>query len=192
MNVRQDNIANANQSGASLQVDEDLVGAERVLSFRLGREHYGVPIVVVREIIGLVDITPLPGAPEYFRGVLNLRGKSIPIIDLRTKLGLPAAEPTERSCIIVLDADTTSGEGQARKGIIVDSVSEVIDIDLNRFERVSDLGCCIHPHYILGIAQVEDWLLILLQITSVLADAELSLLEGALCDPNTQLAETSR
>ena len=96
----------------------------KFLSFCLGTETYGVEILKVREIIGLLAITPLPQTPPYVRGVMNLRGRIIPVIDLRLRFALPAVEATKETCVIVLESTDSEGE-QTVMGAVVDSVREV-------------------------------------------------------------------
>lgn len=140
--------------------------SKKFLSFCLGREHYGVEILRVREIIGLIAITPLPRAPSYVKGVANLHGRIIPVIDLRAKLGIPGAEPTRETCIIVLD----NGEGDsAAMGIVVDSVCEVQDIERESIEPAPAFADAIPPDYIEGIGKVNDRMVILLNIAGVLS-----------------------
>src|ERR1043165_1328959 len=84
---------------------------EKFLTFCLGQEEYGLPILVVREIIGMIDVTPLPQTPDYVKGVVNLRGKIIPVIELRSKFGLPPVEVTQETCIVVVEVSTPDGAG---------------------------------------------------------------------------------
>ena len=107
----------------------------KFLTFRLGNEEYGVEILRVREIIGLIGITPLPQMPEYVKGVINLRGKIIPVIELRTKFALPSVEYTEATCVIVVEVSEDNESEHFQMGVIVDSVSEVLDISRNDIEH---------------------------------------------------------
>ncbi|MFM1873190.1 MAG: CheW4: chemotaxis protein CheW, partial [Planctomycetota bacterium] len=107
--------------------------AGKFLSFYLSKEEYGIAILKVREIIGMVDVTPLPRTPSFVRGVINLRGKIIPVIDLRLKFGMAGAEYTAETCIVVVDV-SRDGETPLQVGCIVDTVSEVLQVEAEQFE----------------------------------------------------------
>ena len=147
----------------------------KFLTFRLGEEEYGVEILRVREIIGLIDVTPLPRTPDYVKGVINLRGKIIPVIDLRTKFGLPAVDYTEATCVIGVEV-TTSDDEQFQMGVIVDTVSEVLDIAPSQIEPAPRFGCSLSSEYIMGMGKVEHAgstaVTILLDIDRVMTDSE--------------------
>jgi purine-binding chemotaxis protein CheW len=133
----------------------------KYLTFKLANEEYGVEILRVREINGLMDITAVPRMPGYMKGVINLRGKVIPVVDLRLKFGLPEIEHTEQTCIIVVDV------GQ-EVGIIVDTVSEVLDIHSDKIEPPPRIGGSVDTSFILGMGKVGDAVKILLAIEQVL------------------------
>lgn len=133
----------------------------KYLTFKLGEEEYGVQILKVREIIGLMDITKVPQMPGYVKGVINLRGKVIPVIDLRSKFGLPEVEYTDQTCIIVIDVG-------GMVGTIVDSVQEVADISGGEIEPPPPLGSDVDSAFILGLAKSKDNVKILLDIDRVL------------------------
>ena len=107
--------------------------ARKFLTFLLGSESYGIEVLSIREIIRMQQITPVPKMPEHVRGVINLRGKVIPVIDLRIKLDLPKAEATDKTCVIVLDIKSESNES-ALLGIVVDAVEEVLNIESDQIE----------------------------------------------------------
>jgi len=138
--------------------------AGKFLSFALGREVYGLEILDVREIIGMMDITAVPKVPAYVKGIVNLRGKVIPVIDLRLKFGLPELKYTEETCIIVLNV---SG---ALMGIIVDHVCEVLDIAQDNIEPSPDFGSCIDVDFILGIGKSGGKVSMLLDIKRILTE----------------------
>ena len=162
--------------------------ARKVLSFGLGKEEYGLDILAVREIIGLIDITPLPRTPTYVKGVINLRGKIIPVIELRTRFGMPSVDYTEETCIIVVDvpAEASSGtggegEGESRlMGVVVDTVREVLDIPMAAIEPPPEFGCRIPMDYITGIGKVKDKVVVMLDTTKVMNPTETNELELAL------------
>jgi purine-binding chemotaxis protein CheW len=154
--------------------------AQKLLSFGLGREEYGLDILAVREIIGLIDITPLPRTPDYVKGVINLRGKIIPVIELRKRFGMPSVQDTEETCIIVVDVPT-DGESEPRlMGVVVDTVREVLDIPTAAIEAPPAFGCSIPMDYITGIGKVKDKVVVMLDTTKVMRPSEQSELAAAM------------
>lgn len=147
----------------------------KYLTFTLADEAYGIGILKVKEIIGMMPITPVPRTPEFVKGVINLRGKIIPIIDLRTKFGMSSMEYTERTCIVVVE--TASGEATVLIGIVVDAVSEVLNVPGDQIEKTPQFGTRLDTDYILGMAKTDDGVKILLNIDKVLSQSELSGLE---------------
>jgi purine-binding chemotaxis protein CheW len=148
----------------------------KYLTFMLADESYGIPILKVKEIIGMMKITEMPEMPPYIKGVINLRDHIIPIIDLRLKFGLPAAARTERTCIIVIEA---TGHGTGTLGIIVDGVSEVATIKEEQVEPPPSFAADVDTRYILGMAKVDGDVKILLEIDKVLTAPELTALTAA-------------
>ncbi len=142
----------------------DLAG--KYLAFALGQEEYGLPVLKVREIIKVMDITQVPQVPAHVRGVINLRGKVIPVIDLRRKFGFPPQDYTERTCIIVVDV-MLSGS-RVMMGIVVDSVSEVLNIAGADLDEPPDFGGRVTTDYILALAKVKGSVKILLDLDRVL------------------------
>lgn len=141
--------------------------AHKYLTFCLGTEQYGIEILRVREIIGLIAITPLPRTPEFVKGVMNLRGRIIPVIDLRRRFNLPDAETTKETCIIVVDANSGEGE-QNLTGVIVDSVREVQDIPAESIEPAPEFGLAVPLDYIQGMGKAKDKVVVLLDVGEVL------------------------
>ena len=142
--------------------------AGKYLTFHLGGEEYGIEILRVTTIIGLMEITCVPDTPHYVRGVINLRGKVIPVVDMRGKFGLEAAEDTNETCVIVVEVKL--GEGAVQMGILVDSVSEVLDISGEEIEDAPPFGNGHATDYILGMAKVNDDVKILLDIDKVMSE----------------------
>ena len=149
--------------------------AGKYLTFGLGKEGYGLQILKVREIIGYMDITAVPQTPAYVRGVINLRGQVISIVDLRSKFGMPAVERTEETCIIVVEI--AHGDRTISMGIVVDRVAEVISIAANAIEPAPRLGGGVDHQFILGLAKVGQAVKILLDIDRVLRPEELERIE---------------
>jgi purine-binding chemotaxis protein CheW len=149
--------------------------AGKYMTFKLAEEEYGLEILKVREIIGLMDITRVPRTPHYVRGVINLRGKVIPVVDLRQKFGMPACEPTEQTVIIVVQYSI--GDRPVTMGTLVDQVLEVRAIDGSQIEPPPTLGeSSIDAQCILGVGKVEKRVVFLLDVARVLgasADAAL-------------------
>jgi purine-binding chemotaxis protein CheW len=140
--------------------------AGKYLTFTLGNEEYGVPVLKVREIIKVMDITQVPQVPAHVLGVINLRGKVIPVIDLRRKFGFPPLEYTERTCVIVADVDLAPA--RVMMGIVVDSVSEVLNVTDAEIDQTPDFGGQHATDYLLGLAKVKDTVKILLDLDRVL------------------------
>ena len=149
--------------------------AGKYLTFSLASEQYGIPILKVKEIIAMMPITAVPQVPASVKGVINLRGKVLPVIDLRLKFGLKQVAYTERTCIIVVEIASRSGPLQT--GLIVDSVSEVIAVKGADIEDTPEFGGNLETDYILGLAKFEGGVKILLDIDRVLSSQELSLLK---------------
>ena len=123
----------------------------KYLTFALADEEYGISILKVKEIIGMMSITSVPQTPEFVKGVINLRGKVIPVVDLRLKFGMEATEYTERTCIIVVEIEGTSGA--ILMGIVVDAVSEVLNIKGENIENTPTFGTNLDIEYISGRAK---------------------------------------
>jgi purine-binding chemotaxis protein CheW len=138
----------------------------QVATFRCGAEEYGVDISQIQEIIRVVEVTRLPRTPDYVDGVINLRGQLIPIIDLRTRLGLQRAERTKNTRIIISDI------GTKQVGIVVDSASEVLTIPLEAIEQAPEIMGGADGDYIQGVGKVGNRLVILLDLTMVAMKAE--------------------
>ena len=139
----------------------------KYLTFGLGSEEYGLEILKVKEIIGIMNITSVPQTPKYVKGVINLRGKVIPVIDLRLKFGMDVIEYDDRTCIIVIDIAGSTGK-KIVMGIVVDSVSEVLNIKGEEIEDTPTFGVRLDTDYILGMAKVKGGVKILLDINKVL------------------------
>ena len=149
----------------------------KYLTFSLADEEYGIGILKIKEIIGMMPVTTVPQTPKFVKGVINLRGKVIPVIDLRLRFGMESIDYTERTCIIVVEIDGTVGTVQI--GIVVDSVSEVLNIKGEDIEDTPTFGTKLDTNYILGMAKMEGGVKILLDIDRVLNSEEISVLEKA-------------
>jgi purine-binding chemotaxis protein CheW len=149
-------------------------GADRAgkyLVFQLGREEFGIGVLQVQEIIGVQDITDVPQTPAYVKGVINLRGRVIPVVDLRLKLGLPEAEYTQRTCIVVVQLSGASAP--ILMGVIVDGVAEVLNLASADIEDAPDFGSRAEMSYLLGMAKGKEKVRMLVDIGRVLTRQEL-------------------
>lgn len=155
--------------------------AGKYLTFNLGDEHYGLEILRVQEIVGLLPVTRIPRLPELIAGVVNLRGRVIPVVDLRLAFGLPRAEMTDRTCIIVVRIERADGT-PAVIGTIVDEVSDVANLVHDDIEDTPEFGAAVDTSFIKGVARVDERVVLLLDIDRALSSAELELLERAIDD----------
>jgi purine-binding chemotaxis protein CheW len=155
------------EGAVSQTADRGLQREGKYLTFGLGSEEYGLEIIKVKEIIGVMNITSVPQTPKYVKGVINLRGKVIPVVDLRLKFGMDAMEYNDRTCIIVVDIAVKAGK-KTVMGIVVDSVSEVLNIKGEEIEDTPTFGVTLGTDYILGMAKVKGGVKILLDISKVL------------------------
>jgi purine-binding chemotaxis protein CheW len=133
------------------------------LTFTLNNEEYGIEILKVREIIGVMDITTVPQTPEFMKGVINLRGTVIPVVDLRLKFSMPEEEHTQETCVIVVETNSS------QVGIMVDSVSEVLNIQNGEIEETPSFGQGIDTDFIMGLGKVKEGIIILLNIEQILS-----------------------
>jgi purine-binding chemotaxis protein CheW len=145
----------------------------QVVSFKLGSEEYGVDIAQVQEINRMVAVTHVPRAPQFMEGVINLRGQLIPIIDLRARFGMPRAEHTKNTRIVVTEI------GAKRVGMVVDSVSEVLRLPVEHIEPAPEMITGVETEYIRGVGKIEDRLIILLDLARIISGAEKRELESA-------------
>jgi purine-binding chemotaxis protein CheW len=152
--------------------------AGKYLTFQLASEEFGIRVLKVREIMGLQEITAVPQTPVHVKGVINLRGKVVPVIDLRLKFGVAAAEYTQRTCIIVTQVQGVSAP--VLMGIIVDGVSEVLNLTAAEIEDTPDFGEAVGGQYLLGMAKVKGKVKILLDIDRVLSTQDLHNLNAIL------------
>lgn len=144
----------------------------KYLTFSLDAEEYGIGILKIKEIIGMMPITNVPQTPEFIKGVVNLRGKVIPVIDLRLRFELSETQYNQRTCIVVVEI--TGQKGKFSIGLVVDSVSEVLNIKAEEIEKSPSFGAKVHTDYILGMAKMNGSVKILLDIEKVLSSSEMT------------------
>lgn len=140
----------------------------KYLSFKLSSETYAVPIKSVSEIIGLTDITHVPNLPEYMRGIINLRGKVLPVMDLRRKFALPATQYNRETCVVIVEIWTR------KIGLIVDTVREVLDFKASNIEAAPDIGGQGHTQCLIGIGKLPDRVVILVEPSLILSPEDLT------------------
>lgn len=146
---------------------ENLPSPGKYLTFALARERYSVPVLKVREIMRMCPVTPVPRMPAYIKGVINLRGKIVPVVDLRERFGLGAAEDTERICIVVVQIEGTQVAGRLT-GMIVDVVEEVSLFQAEDLEPPPDFGDAFDTRFIVGMAKSRGQVKTLLDIDRLL------------------------
>lgn len=157
--------------GAILEDTESFANLEgKYLTFGISTERYGISILDVREIIGMKAIRPVPNLPDFMKGVINLRGKVIPLLDMRLKFGMEPMEYTERTCIIVVEI--SGFRGSTFMGIVVDRVLEVADIKTSEVEECPDFGADVNTDFVLGIAKKGNEVTILVDIDRILQTEE--------------------
>jgi purine-binding chemotaxis protein CheW len=151
------------------------VESNKYLTFGLGDEGYAIPILKIKEIIGMLKITKVPRLPAFIKGVINLRGQIIPIIDLRLKFGLEAKDYDDRTSIIVVELETDST--LITSGIVVDTVNEVLEIDAKDIEDPPKYGTEVNQGFLIGMGKVKDNVIMLLNVMKILSVDEIKKLE---------------
>lgn len=139
----------------------------KFLTFGLDEENYAIPILKIKEIIGMMDITKIPRLPNFIKGVINLRGKIIPVIDLRLKFGLPSRAYDDRTSIIVVELD--SDGSSVVSGIVVDTVNEVLDIESHDIEPPLQQTANVYQDFLTGIGKINDNVIMLLDVDKTLS-----------------------
>lgn len=159
--------------------DEEQVRAKpgKYITFRLAGEDYGIYILSVKEIIGMMNVTKVPRTPDFVRGVINLRGKVHPVIDLRKRFGMPEKEDDERTPIIIVEIKNQ--QTTSHLGIVVDAVSEVLNVGEDDLEQTPSFGVDLDTDFILGLAKNEEQVITLLDIDRILTSRQLVMLDQA-------------
>ncbi len=147
--------------------------AGKYLTFKLAEEIYGIEILAVQEIIQMQDVTRVPRTPDYIRGVINLRGKVLPVVELRKKFDLETSEDTEKTCIVVVKIGSDD-DNSITSGVIIDEVLEVADISAGEIQETPAFGSDVNTDFILGVGKVEDNVIMLLDIQKVFQASEVS------------------
>ncbi|MEQ8662410.1 MAG: chemotaxis protein CheW [Gammaproteobacteria bacterium] len=166
-----------NAQTIDMGLGDNVAHADQYLTFLLNGEEYGVDILRVQEIKGWMPTTKIPNTPEYIRGVMNLRGAIVPIIDLRLRFGMPAIEQTATTVVIVLKVESEAGERTI--GFVVDAVSEVYNVAAEHFKSAPDFGSQVDTDFIRALATVDDKMVILLDIDRLVGSDEVLHATGA-------------
>jgi len=148
--------------------------SNQYLTFRLGEEGFAIEISRIREVLDFTDLTKVPRTPDYMRGVINLRGNVVPVVDLRLQLGMSAVEKTVDTCIVIVEVEI--GSDLLHVGMLADSVQEVVDIDPHQIESAPKLGTRLKTDFIKGMAKRDDKFNIILDIDKVLSGDDLQML----------------
>lgn len=144
----------------------EIMDEEKYLMFFLNKEYYGIPILKVNEIIGLMDITPIPRTPSYMKGIINLRGKIIPVMDLRLKFNMDERAYDEQTCIIIVEIYENNCKNFV--GVVVDKVAEVVNISKADMELPPQYGQEVETGFLSGIGKVKDKVVMLLDIETII------------------------
>lgn len=147
--------------------------AIRWVTFHMGEETYGINVMQVQEVLRYTEIAPVPGAPDYVLGIINLRGNVVTVIDTRARFGLPPREVDDATRIVIIEGDAGGAKGQV-VGILVDRVSEVMDLPMSAVEPAPNVGSDEGARFIQGVASREGRLLILVDLNKLLTDGEWS------------------
>jgi purine-binding chemotaxis protein CheW len=150
--------------------------AGKHLTFNLAQEIYGIEVLHVREIVAINAITAVPHTPRFIKGVMNLRGKIVPLVDLRVKFSMEACEYSRETCVIVVEV--TGSRNKILIGVIVDSVREVIDVAAGEIAEIPSFGIRVDTSFLSGLANVKSGLILLLDIEHVLSHEELTAVEA--------------
>lgn len=167
--------ANAAADPSALQAENH---ETQYLTFYLGEDMYAIGILNIKEIIEYGQVTEVPLMPDFVRGVINLRGKVVPVIDLQARFNKKISKTNKRTCIVIIELSDEDGT-QHSLGVVVDSVSEVLDIPETEIEAAPNFGAKIHPDFIYGMGKVEGKFVILLSIAKVLSLEDMAVLTEA-------------
>lgn len=151
--------------------------AGKYLTFELAEEAYGLPIMRVQEIVGMLPVTRVPRLPEFIAGVVNLRGRVVPVVNLRLTFGLPKTEPSDRTCIVIVQIERPSGA--ATMGVMVDAVSDVVNLGADAIEETPEFGTAVDTSFITGVGRADNRVVLLLDIDQVLSGEQLHLVQRA-------------
>ncbi len=170
-------VSNASRTPEAIVAAGATAEQQQYLTFTLGEEMFAIGILCIREIIEFGHLTQVPTAPPFIRGVINLRGAVVPVVDLAVRFGRKPCEVTRRTCIVIVEID--SAKGRQELGIVVDAVSEVLDIPPQDIEPPPEFGARIRIDFIQGMGKVDGRFIVLLDVNRVLSVDEMAALVGA-------------
>lgn len=153
---------------ANEKIETDSHEGGQFLTFRLEEEVFGVPIEIVQEVLDYVPVTRVPGAVDFLKGVVNLRGAVVPVADIRIKFDMPATVLTENSCIIVVEITVSSEEGKIIVGLLADQVLEVAQLSSDDIQTHPEMGTGISSHFLRGLGKLDEAFLMMLDVDSVI------------------------
>ena len=165
----------------------NLAHAGKYLTFSLAEEHYGLEILRVQELVGLLPVTRVPRLPAFVAGVVNLRGRVIPLVDLRLCFGMPASAMDDRTCVIIVGVERAGGH--SAMGVMVDGVSDVVQLAQEAIEPTPEFGTSVDTSFVTGVGRLEDRVVLLLDIDKVLSSGELDAIAQAATPTTDQSAE---
>jgi purine-binding chemotaxis protein CheW len=166
----------------------DITETRQYLTFNLGEESFALDVAHVREILEFTNVTKVPRTPEFMRGVINLRGSVVPVMDMRLKFDLMSTEKTVNTCIIVVEV--TFGEETTVLGALVDSVQEVFELEVNQIEPAPKMGTGLRTEFIKGIGKRDDRFVIILDVDRVFSADELEMAEDMSTEGRAELAQS--
>jgi purine-binding chemotaxis protein CheW len=168
-----ENTQLATQAESRALVAQDAAEQQQYLTFTLGEEMFAIGILAIREIIEYGHLTEVPMTPPFIRGVINLRGAVVPVVDLAVRFGRPAGEVTKRTCIVIIEINADAGHA-GQMGIVVDAVSEVLEIPPSEIEPPPTFGARIRTDFISGMGKVGGKFVVMLEVNKVLSIEEVA------------------
>jgi len=157
-------------------IDKSTSSQGQYLTFTLGKEIFALDIVKVREVLEITTVSEIPRTPEYMKGVINLRGHAVPVVDMRLKLGMSEITHTVDTCIIILEV--CFGEEVVVMGALVDSVREVFEMDQSDIEPAPKMGAAIEASYIMGMGRQEDQFIIIVDVNAIFSEEEIAVAQN--------------
>ncbi len=165
----------------------DIIEMTQYLTFKLDDEVFALDIAKIREVLDFTSITRVPRTPEFMRGVINLRGSVVPVVDLRLKFGMTKTEKTVNTCIII--TEVTVDNETAVLGALADSVQEVLDLEPDHIEPAPKIGTRLNTEFIKGMGKRDNKFIIILNIDKVFSTDELALVQSSRVEPPQPAAE---
>ena len=175
MTTQSTQVVKASAPGAGLPAGPGMAQEhQQFLTFNLGEEMFAIGILSIREIIEYGQLTEVPLVPQFIRGVINLRGSVVPVIDLSVRFGRPACQVTKRTCIVIIETAHEEGQHGQQMGIVVDAVSEVLDIPASDIEPPPEFGARIRIDFISGMGKINGKFVVLLDVNRILSIEEVA------------------